>query len=599
MRWLTFLFLLILSSTIFCQSHIVDSLKLELDNRSQELEIEKQKQTRNKILGGGIILLLLSTSIGQWYYHKQKIKKKEAQQELKLQQHQKIKLKELNEMKSQFFTNVSHELLTPLTLISGPLQNVIPKLKDAAIKEDVKLAHSNSRKLLSLINEILDLSKLERGEISLEKISFDLDNTIKRIFYAFKSLADMRDISLKYKSQIEADLYCIQDQNKFEKILNNLISNAIKFSSHNSQVIMDVALKNSTLILSVLDSGEGINESELDNIFDRFYQSKDVKSPVGGGMGIGLAISKEYAELMGGGITVESSQENGSVFTLSLPLDISDFQANEAKTKSDPTEKENIPYSPILIDGEKLSILIVEDNADMSNYIKQILSKYYHCSFAIDGYEAIKMVQKEKFALISSDVMMPRMDGFRLKEKINELDQIHKIPFIFLTAKALKEDKLKGLSLGVDDYITKPFNKNEYLVRIHNLLKNKKMREKWIKESEGLFTSEEKDSTDLKTIKEAEKIVLKNMSNPSFKIIDLAKELNSNQRQLSRVVKKLSGLPLVGFILEIRLQKAYHLLKLKQYHTVSEVRYEVGIESASYFTNKFKHRFGLNPTDIL
>jgi signal transduction histidine kinase/DNA-binding response OmpR family regulator len=565
----------------------------------QALELEKKQNTQNKIIAGAAVLLALLGGIYQWYYSRQKIKKKEAEKALELKQQETKKLKELDEMKSQFFTNVSHELRTPLTLISGPLQNAIPKIKDKTAKEDIRLAHSNSKKLLSLINEILDLSKLEGGELGLQNSTIKLNSTINRIFTSFDSLAGLRDILLEYQSTIQEDVYCSIDLKKFEKIINNLVSNAIKFSNHNSSVILKTGFENGILELSVHDSGEGIQENELEKIFDRFYQTKNVKATVGGGTGVGLALTKEYIELMGGKIEVVSKIEEGSSFIIRLPLEFVEPSSEEIIKEGIADEEGEIHYTPILIDGEKPSILVVEDNEDMSNYIKQILSDYYKCSFAIDGFEAIKMIQKEKFDLISSDVMMPRMNGFQLKEKINVFDKLNQIPFIFLTARALEEDKLIGLNLGVDDYITKPFNENEYRVRIHNLLKNKKEREKFITENQGLFDSGEVDSSDITTLKKAEKIVIKNISNPLFKIKDLATDMSYSQRQLTRIIKKLTGLPPVGFILELRLQRAYHLMKSKQYHTVSEVRYEVGIESASYFTNKFKKRFGLNPTDIL
>jgi DNA-binding response OmpR family regulator len=314
----------------------------------------------------------------------------------------------------------------------------------------------------------------------------------------------------------------------------------------------------------------------------------------GGGTGIGLALSRELAELLGGSLVVESQLGQGSTFTMSIPVTLVDDEEAEEETDFEIT-MDRI-YQPILINGEKPHLLIVEDNADMREYLQSFLSEDYRCSFAVDGYEALQKIQTHSFDLISSDIMMPNMDGFQLKSKVNAMPEYQRTPFIFLTAKALEENILEGLTLGVDDYITKPFSKNEYKARIHNLLQNR------VERSSGLVAGEEevgKDrSIEEELLRNAEESVRKNLDNPNYKVTDLARELNYSQRQIARIMKELVGMTPVNFILELRLQRAYHLLKNKSRHSVSEVMYDVGIESASYFTRKFTERFGIRPSEV-
>ena len=298
---------------------------------------------------------------------------------------------------------------------------------------------------------------------------------------------------------------------------------------------------------------------------------------------------------MGGNIIAENNSEGGATFSVEIPVEKVDSNSISVEE-----EKKAIivqqAYAPILIKGLRPRVLIVEDNKEMSDYIASILSPHYECDFAYDGYECLQKVQKERYDIISSDVMMPRMDGFTLKKKINELERTKLIPFIFLTAKSMDEDRLFGLNLGVDDYVNKPFNKHEYLTRIHNLLANKKVRDELI---DGYTDTEEAESVDRKMTKQAESIVLANLQNIEFKVNDLAEGMNYSQRQLTRILKDLTGLTPVNFVLEIRLLKAHQLLIQRNAGTVAEVRYEVGIDNASYFTKKFEARFGILPSELI
>lgn len=560
----------------------------------QQLEIERQERDRNQILGGSAILLLLSGGIGLWYYQRQSSKKKIAELALENEILERKKLEELDDLKTQFFTNVSHELKTPLTLILGPLSNTIEKTTDRSSKESLLLAYNNAERLNDLINETLDLAKIEKGKMELNKEARPIARDLIRGFLSFSSLAEMRDIQLEGHIHFSEDKFISCDIDKIEKILNNLVSNAIKFSPNGSKVMMNATMDDQ-LTVNITDYGRGIPIDEQPLIFNRFYQAKHNQYGSYGGTGIGLAFSKEISELLGGDLSVQSEEGKGSTFTLTLPVEYTDAPEITEEETWDKQSEEDSHYQPLLINGEKPKVLIVEDNKEMQGYLKSLLEETYHCDFAIDGYEAIKKVQSQRYHLISSDVMMPNMDGFTLKQRINSLPDYRKIPFIFLTARSLEEDKISGLQLGVDDYITKPFNKNEYQIRIYNLLQNHKER---MMADQEFSKTEVTETVDNKILKDAETIILENIENPAFKVTDLADQLHYSQRQLARIIKQLTGLTPVNFILELRLQKAYTMIKSRAFRSVSEVRYSVGIESASYFTRKFKERFGVSPSEL-
>lgn len=560
----------------------------------QELQIARQQNARNQILIGGIVLLLLATAIFQWYYNLQRRKKREAELALKLERTEAKNLRDLDTLKSNFFTNISHELRTPLTLVLGPLEDALQKTDKSNLREDLQLAQNNGKKLLTLVNEILDLSKLESGKLTLHESTVNLQQILRRIFFAFESLAKLRQINLTFTNELPEELNVKLDVNKFEKIINNLISNALKHTSSGDTVSLHASKASSGQIqIQIKDTGQGIHTEDLPHVFDRFYQSTRLGEPLQGGTGVGLALAREYARLFGGDLKAVSELGKGSAFVLEIPLQKSDnVNVITDEPVSEKTEADKNVYEPILLNGKQPRLLIVEDNLEMSQYLQRILSKNYHGTLAPNGAVALQLLQKEHFDLIISDVMMPRMDGFALREKVNQLPRLQGIPFVMLTARVLEEDRLFGLRLGVDDYITKPFNAKELEARIFNLLRNKQIREQALAE-----TSDFDENVEQKLLKDAEQIVFNNLSNLSFKVNDLASNLGYSERQLRRVLKIVTGLSPVEFILELRLLRARQLLELEKFATISEVRYEVGIESASYFTKKFMERFGKNPTD--
>jgi len=569
--------------------------KKQAEITRQELEIARKTTLNNRVITISVVVFLISLLLFQGYLFRQKRLKKTSEMALQMQQLEANKLRELDRTKSRFFANLSHELRTPLTLILGPLKNALQKDPQ---QKDLELAHSNGEQLLSLVNEIMDLSKLESGKLSLFPNTVAANAFFKRIFFAFESLADIRNIQLDFYSGLADHLYLELDPSKVEKILNNLLSNALKFSRSGDQVRMEVNGQDGHLIIKVQDSGIGIPETELPHIFDRFFQSDQQGEQLFGGTGIGLALAKELATLHGGDLEVESILNEGSTFSLNLPLIKKDqVHIPEIEEENYKTENPFLPhsYQPILLNGQKARLLIVEDNPEMSAFVQQILNPYFNCHAALDGTQALDIIDKTQPDLIISDLMMPNMDGFSFREKLAEHPKFRYTPFIMLTARAGEADKIKGFTLGVDDYISKPFSAPELIARVHNLLKNKLQRQALGSEQ----NQEEVISADEQILRTAEATVLEALDNLDFKVQDLAASLNYSPRQLSRILKKLSGMSPVEFILEIRLQKANQLIREQRYLSVAEVRYDIGIESASYFSKKFTERFGIAPSELL
>ena len=486
-------------------------------------EIQNQITSKNTWILIAIACFLLFLILTQSVIHIYNKKKLRTENSLS-------KEKEINEMRTKFLGNISHEIRTPLTLISGNIQLAIEESqKNKKIKSYLNSALSNSQKVIEDANEILEILKFEKNKQQIYRDNIAIDSFCKRIFLSFESIANNKQIVLEYRSSISDTIMLEIDSKKVEKIINNLLTNALKFSPSNSKIICSVSAENENLKIEITDFGIGINPEEKEKIFERFYQSRKTKSV--GGIGIGLALSKEFAALLKGELNVESTVDKGSTFTLLLPfIEITAPVDNELDEKNK-NEKNLLP-----------KILIVEDHPEMSKFLAEILGKYYRCSTAFDGSEAYTKIKKEDFDLITSDVMMPKVDGFELREQINTLEDKKNIPFIFITAKSLALDKIKGFDLGISDYIVKPFNKNELLARISNLIKNKKNRDLWKLENNDLF--EKNDSFDTKLIEKVKNVIVNNITNEDFKIESIAKEIGYSKRQLARLLKQYTGMSL-------------------------------------------------------
>ncbi len=516
-------------------------------------------------------------------------------------------LQELDKIKSRFFSNVTHELRTPLTLILGPLQQLLKsgQINSPKVRKTLESIAQNSVALRQLVEEILDLNRLDARKITLNKEPVRLRNVVEKWINNFNPEAENRNINFTLDYNASTNLYLNVDVQKLERIVINLLANAFKYSESEDTIYLRIHEKDNEMQILVEDTGLGIHEDDLPHIFQRFYQTKQAENNLMGGLGIGLALSKELSALMKGEITVESELKKGSTFKFRFPKEI--------------VEGEMVPYAkePKMIITEaavkkvgntkRKNILVVEDNLGMQSYVIELLDTIANVHKANNGKVALAMLQDEKsnYDIIISDVMMPEMDGFTFLEKARAMNVWKLTPFIFLTARADIQDKIKALRIGVDDYIVKPFEAEELRARVNNLLSKIISREKEdLKKEETpqkayeiINKFEGTDSADLKWLKEIEQIAIKNIEAANFNVVQFAFKVHLGERQLGRKLKKLTGMTPGNYLKEVRLQKARHLLENRTFSTVSEVAFHVGFSTPEYFSKIFKKRFGKLPTN--
>jgi signal transduction histidine kinase/DNA-binding response OmpR family regulator len=532
------------------------------------------------------------------------------------------KLEELDKIKSHFFANISHEFRTPLTLITGPLEQMLtsPQEDEGEQKKKMRLMLRNSRRLLSLINQLLDLSKFESGKMKLQACQQNIVPFLKGIVESFDSLAAQNELSLEFHSEAE-DITLYFDGEKIEKAVCNLLINAIKFTPPGGKITVTLQVKKDIspgfLEISVGDTGIGIPLAQVEHIFDRFYQARGLKEHAHKGSGIGLALTKELVSLHHGEISVHSWEGKGSEFTIRLPLgdvhlepgEIVRHPGKSAKSelpKEDTDfymiEKEEEEANPIDsstidqttdedLEQEKNIILVVEDSADVRSYIRSAIEPDYQMIEAKDGQEGIKKAQETIPDLIISDVMMPGIDGYELCRVLKNDVKTSHIPVILLTARAAEGDIIAGLETGADDYITKPFNTRILCARIKNLID---LRRQWQQKMQRQMTLQPAEipvsSVDETFIKDLQKLIEKNLSDEFFSVEQLGKELYMSRATLYRKVLALTGEPPREFIKSYRLKRGAQLLKAN-FGNVTEVSVEVGFSSTAYFTKCFKEKF--------
>jgi signal transduction histidine kinase/ligand-binding sensor domain-containing protein/DNA-binding response OmpR family regulator len=520
------------------------------------------------------------------------------------------KLHEVDELKSRFFTNISHEFRTPLTLILGPAKQLVEKIKDEKIKSEISMIHRNARKLLGLVNQLLDISKLESGNMKLQTDTENIVSLLKALVLSFTSYAERKRIILKL-NLIEDEIIVYLDKEKFEKIITNILSNAFKFTATGGRIEVTLTRHTEIVSITISDTGIGIPKENMEKIFDRFYQVDGSHTREHEGTGIGLSLTKELVELHKGKIEVESKEGKGTTFTVSLPLATAHLKSEEIIKKDYvyETEIETIEYDKeikskpehlvVNESSEKITfpiLLITEDNDDVRFYIKQNLQQEYRIIEAVDGEDGWNKSIEQMPDLIVSDVMMPKMDGFRFCEKLKTDSRTSHIPVILLTAKAAKEDKLEGYETGADDYIMKPFDTDELKARIKNLIEQRKrLHEHFQKEGIVGLDQTRITSVDKKFLQKAYEIISQNISNELFSVEVFAKNLSVSRSLLHKKITALTGEPPVEFIRRIRLNKAASFIKNK-FGNLSEIALEVGFGNPAYFSECFKKQFGVPPS---
>ena len=547
-------------------------------------------------------------------------------QRLKLEEVEAQKMKELDRLKSRFFANISHEFRTPLTLILGPVEKVLSSVT-GEVKNDLMVMQRNARRLQQLINELLSLSKLESGQMKLHTQEVNIVEIAKSYLQQFESLAIQKKISLDFSSaKYEILLYV--DIEKIEKILFNLLSNALKYTPEGGTIsicFLESKVNDLCISFTVSDTGLGIPSDSLSHIFNRFYQVDESNIKDQEGTGIGLALTKELVELHRGDIWVDSEPGKGTIFTIKLPCgkdhlkddEILDIGKSVRFIEPDPLDFENHIDVATTIneeikgderlssEGNKLAlILIVEDNADLREYIRNSLGQSYKILEAQHGGEGLSQAINKIPDLIISDVMMPEMDGFELCKKLKTDERTSHIPVILLTARAGMESKIEGLETGADDYITKPFDARELLTRIKNLLElRQKLRERFLKDAEKIGLSVLVDlpeagisSMEQKFLQKAIGIVNANLSDPDFTVKRFCAEMAMSNMQLHRKLVAVTFQTANRFIRTYRLNRAAILLE-KRAGNVTEVAYEVGFNNLSWFAKCFQEQFGMPPSE--
>ena len=541
------------------------------------------------------------------------IYKERLQAQLQLEHLELTKMQELDQLKSRFFANISHEFRTPLTLIISPLKSLYLDETKNEYKKQMRMMIRNAERLLRLINQILDLSKLESGSVKLKASEQDLVKFIKPIAFSFSTYADKQFIT--YKTNLpKQPIYLYFEQDKLEKVFSNLLANAIKYTPEFGEVSLTVQKKDEYAEIIIADSGIGIPQDQVSYIFNRFYRAQHKVSQKG--TGIGLALTRELVELHKGKIEVSSIEGRGTTFRVLLPLGHKHLEPAEIsedriihQANTDNYEHEDLltEQNPVSKSSENLKtennlplVLIAEDNADMLAFISSYLESEYRILECSNGKEALDLALEQIPDIIISDIMMPEMDGYQLCQLLKNDEKTSHIPVILLTAKASDESVEQGFELGANYYVTKPFNPKLLALRIKNILKSRKMFKEQVLNNKTINLEPKHvviSSADENFIKKAVGFVEDNMDNSELQVEDLCTYLGMSKIQLYRKLKGLIGQSANEFIRTIRLKRAAQLLK-QQNLTIAEVTYQVGFNDLQYFRQCFKKQYGVNPSEF-
>tara|TARA_R110002096_G_scaffold183757_3_gene361804 strand:- start:4148 stop:6880 length:2733 start_codon:yes stop_codon:yes gene_type:complete len=515
-------------------------------------------------------------------------------------------LERLDQFRSKLFMNISHELRTPLTLISGPIESLLTQTAlPNAVEQKLKISLRNSNRLKQLVEQILDLNRLDSEQLVLHISELDVSETVTFYINSFQSLFKYNNISFVSNiPEVLPKLYV--DSDKFEKVLTNLITNAVKFTPQGGSITLNITCTDQHVIFEFTDTGIGIAPDRLGSIFNRFETSAKISSDYSEGLGLGLAITKEYIELHGGTISAKSELEKGTSFLVTLKQGTEHL--NKAIIASDPSictlNKEyskdfvNTDHSDLETDtlGNLGQILLVEDNFDMGNYIGSILQEEgYKVSVAENGKVALAHLKTFKPDLVISDIMMPVMDGMAFMKELKNIDAFKNLPTIFLSARSDQEGLIDSLKIGVNDYLVKPFHTVELLCRVENLLEFSQSRQEFLIE----LAEENHSSVDQHFIEKLTKLVEERISKTTFNVEEFAGELAMSRSTLYREIKKATGFSAAAFVKEIRLQKARQLLEAKAVVRLNELSDSIGFSTPSYFAKMYYKRFGKSPKDYL
>lgn len=561
------------------------------------------------------IVLVLTVLVLIMYYVS---KKQKLERELYYQQQLQKQQDEFHENKIRMFTNFSHELRTPLTLVISPLQELVAMSGlTSVVRNKLDLVYSNAQRLLLLVNQLLDLRKSQEGKLDLHISKSNLIPFLEEIHLAFSHLAIKKSIHFEFEKD-ESSFYAWFDKSLIEKVVFNLLSNAIKFTPDNGRIVLslkkcgyqeiptdlrttlpaEIPQEMEFALICVSDSGCGIPEEELKHIFTPFYQVEEQVSAAVG-TGLGLSLVHTIVKLHHGCITVDSSPSKGSAFTVYIPILSSAYSEQDIERGSSVADEvivsggthEKVPV------GRKWTVLLVEDNADVRQYVKEYLEDYYYIVEADNGADALELALQKYPDLVLSDIMMPKMDGLELCRRIKDDIQLEHIPVVLMTAKSMVEHIKEGFSVGADDYIVKPFNIEILVSRLQNiLLSREKLKKLYGKKFAPDAMGIEIVSGDDRFTQKLFEVIEKNISNPDLNIDLLSSELGLSRSNLYRKLKAVTELSPTELIRNKRLEIAAKLL-LESSYTISEVAVYAGFNSHAYFTSCFKNFYGYSPTE--
>jgi signal transduction histidine kinase/DNA-binding response OmpR family regulator len=611
-------------AVIRTDAFLINSLKAikEIEQARAEEELRSQTQQKYFFVAGFLLVSILGFVLYKSYKRKQKDGRILLEQKLQIEEMLK-KVHEADQKKLNFFTNISHEFRTPLTLILGPVEKLI---KDNSFRENtaslLSIIRRNTLQLFNLVNQLLDIRKLDTSNLKLQVSVDDISSYCNGIFSSFYHL--MEENNIAYTCNLtDGKILGWFDKSIIEKILNNILSNAFKYTPKGGKinVTLSPVLFNGSEIshvrIIISDNGKGIPPDQLQYVFDRYYQVENTNTGFNTGTGIGLAYSRELVELHKGQITVDSQINKGTSFTVTLPVNRSFYSENEiAAAQEQETNVEHdsmrqeylkeivsleqedaLPQKLSIIDADQKVMLIVEDSRDMRDFIKNIFSNEYLIYEAFDGVSGYKLAGKLIPNIIICDIMMPQMNGLELCGKLKGNIHTNHIPVLILTAKSGEENEIEGLKTGADDYLTKPFNSEILQMRVNRLIKSGEILKEYFTKEFLLKPGIEKSaSPEDEFLKKAVKIVEDNITNPAMNVEFLMKELGVSRTQLFRKLKATTNYSANHFIRNIKLKKAAQFLQQNS-HNITEVLYRSGFNSPSYFATCFKEMYGCLPSE--
>lgn len=582
--------------------------RFETEKKEQKIKLLEQEQHiqrlwRNVLIVGSLLMLTALIII----YRLQELRSEKAKQLLDTQKALNEKLKETDTIKSRFFTNISHEFRTPLSLIMGPVEEQLRERNiGTAQRKTLTVIQRNANRLLALVNQLLDLSKLEAGKMELSVRPGNLSKFLRLLTASFDSLAEHRQIRF-IKNIPDIEHLVGYDADKVEKIAGNILFNAFKFTPSGGQVIFEITVSpdQHNFAITVSDTGKGIPMDEQVNIFSPFYQLKndDEGQP---GTGLGLSLVNEVVRLYGGSINLSSEINRGTTIVITLPLfqtienpepDVMPIRYHhQDKNHLVPVESSNSSDREL---NDHPSILVIEDNADLKQFISSGFDGMYTVMTAADGSEGVAIAFEHIPDVIISDVMMPGIDGLELTKRIKEDERTCHIPVILLTARVDGDSRIEGWKKGADDYLAKPFSLEELQIRVINLLEQRKRLAAKFKEeatNQEVIREPREPSLDEKFVAKVKAIIETNISNSLFGVEMLAAEMNISRAQLFRKLKALINTSPSEFINDYRLQRAAKLIRAKA-DNVAQIGYAVGFNEQSYFAKRFRKKYGMSPSE--